>query len=232
MQLVVGTGGPRPDTVPAMRIPAETTVVPAGTTVDTRLVRGLSARWSRPGDTIYLRVASAVLVRGRLAIPAGSFLEASVTRIAEQTAPDRSLELDLRIRRLLLPNGDIQDLFGADGTPNDRIPQRGVTGIATGTRSPNIDVVTTRVPVTFVADRAFIVDPRRSLASAFGRDVRVVGSPPRLECLSRSVDMSMPVTIPGTPGTPAIGDMPATPGTPDILLPGAPLTTQTWVPCS
>ncbi|HXT17572.1 MAG TPA: hypothetical protein VN706_18160 [Gemmatimonadaceae bacterium] len=37
--------------------------------------------------------------------------------------------------------------------------------------------------------------------------------------------------IPGTPPTPAIGDIPGSPGTPDIIIPGTPAGPDRWEPC-
>lgn len=37
--------------------------------------------------------------------------------------------------------------------------------------------------------------------------------------------------IPGTPPTPAIGDIPAVPGTPDVIVPGTPPTPARWERC-
>lgn len=39
------------------------------------------------------------------------------------------------------------------------------------------------------------------------------------------------VVIPGTPPTPALGDVPATPGTPPQVIPGIPPTPGYWVVC-
>jgi len=38
-------------------------------------------------------------------------------------------------------------------------------------------------------------------------------------------------TIPGTPPTPAVGDIPGTPGTPDVIVPGTPPTPAHWERC-
>jgi len=39
------------------------------------------------------------------------------------------------------------------------------------------------------------------------------------------------VIIPGTPGTPAIGDLPGTPGTPPLIIPGTPDAPGYWFAC-
>ena len=160
----------------------------------TRLAQPWSARLARPGDSIYLRVASALLVGGEVVIPAGSFLEATVNSVPDRPSANR-LELRLRFRRLLNAQGDIADVFAIDDVPNDSAYRRGVTAIAD---VPGRDqVVTTGSTIVLVVEGALTVDPRRSLARAFGRAVRVVGSPPRLECLVQSVVPTPDVIIPG-----------------------------------
>ena len=88
-----------------------------------------------------------------------------------------------------------------------------------------------RSTVALVMESAFTVDPRRGRATALGERVRVVGTPPRVECLVQSITPTPDVVIPGTPPTPAIGDFPGTPGTPDIVIPGTSNVAQTWQPC-
>ena len=39
------------------------------------------------------------------------------------------------------------------------------------------------------------------------------------------------VIVPGTPGTPAMGDVPATPGIPSMVIPGTPGTPGFWYAC-
>jgi hypothetical protein len=215
--------------VPTMRASAESSlVVPAGSRMLTYLAQPLSVQSARPGDTLYLRVASALLLGGQAVIRAGSYLEATVSSLPTRASSSR-IEIGLQFRRLLGAQGDIADVFSLDALPNDNAYRRGVTVLAD---LPGRDlVVTMRAPIALVAQSAFTVDTRRSLARAFGRNVRVVGSPPRQECLVQSVVSSPDVIIPGTPPTPAIGDFPGTPGTPDIIMPGTPNVSQLWQPC-
>ena len=162
-------------------------------------------------------MASPLLVGGQAAITAGSYVEATVNSTPTQASNGR-IEIGLRFRRLLGAQGDIADVFSLDTLPNDSTYRRGITAVAD--LPGRGQVVTMRSAIALVVESAFTVDTRRSLASAFGRTVRVLGSPPRLECLVQSVLPSPDVIIPGTPPTPAIGDFPGTPGTPDIIIPG------------
>jgi hypothetical protein len=138
------------------------------------------------------------------------------------------LELGVRLRRLITAQGDIADVFVTRRAPNDSMYRRGVLAVAD---FPGRDQVVTMAPtVALVAEDAFTVDTRRSLARAFGRRVRVVGSPPRIECFVEAV-ATPGSRIPGTPPTPPIGDIPGTPGTPDIVLPETPGIRESWQLC-
>jgi hypothetical protein len=226
---VIHVNPAKPLPVPTTRASAETSlVVTPGLRMLTYLGEPLSAQSARPGDTIYLRVASALFVGGQAVIAAGSYIEATVNRITTQASSGR-IEIGLRFRRLLGAQGDVADIFSVDAAPNDSTYRRGVTAVAD--LPGRGQVVTMRSSIALVVESAFTVDTRRSLASAFGRKFRVVGSPPRLECLAQSVMWSPDVIIPGTPPTPAIGNFPGTPGTPDIIMPGTSNLSELWEPC-
>lgn len=223
---VIHVGPAAPVVVPGTVVAETSLVVPAGSRVLTRLTQALSVRATRPGDTIYLRVTAPLAVGGRMVISTGSYVEGIVSNVLERASPGR-VELGLRVRRLLSAQGDIADIFAA--APNDGANRRGVVAVAD---LPGRDQVVTMVStVALVVESAFTVDTRRSLATALGHRVRVIGSPPRVECLVESAAPTPDVRIPGTPPTPAIGDLPGTPGTPDIVIPGAPNATELWQPC-
>lgn len=222
----------RHTTADSMLALAETSaVLPAGSRVLTRLAQPLSLRSALPADTIYFHVVSAVRVGRQMVIPRGAFVEATISNLDERDVNGR-LEVRLRLRRLIDAGGDIADFFAVDASPNDSAYRRGVIGVAE-VESPgdNGDILPTGSPITLVAQSAFTADTHRSLASAFGGAARVVGSPPRLECFVASRITTPDVRIPGTPGTPAVGDFPAVPSTPDVVLPGTPTSLGHWQPC-
>ena len=59
---------------------------------------------------------------------------------------------------------------------------------------------------------------------------RMLVQEPR-SCFAPGFPGTPDITIPGSPGMPAIGDFPGTPGTPDIVIPGAPATPGYWYRC-
>jgi hypothetical protein len=214
--------------VPPSPVSKETSlVVPAGARLLTRLGHALSVRAVRPGDTIYLRVAAPLTIGGQAVVAAGSYVEVIVNNVPEQASAGR-IGPGVRLRRLITAQGDIADVFVARRAPSDSMYRRGVLAVAD---LPGRDqVVTMAATVALVVEDAFTVDTRRSLARAFGRRVRVVGSPPRIECLVEAA-AAPGSRIPGTPPTPAIGDIPGTPGTPDIVLPETPGIRESWQLC-
>lgn len=211
---------------------AETSaVIPAGSRVLTRLTQPLSMRSALPGDTIYFRVVSAVRVGTQLAIPRGALVEATISNLSERGVNGRP-ELRLRLRRLIDAGGDMADLFAVDASPNDSTYRRGIIAVTdAGGRGDNGDILATGSPIALVAQSAFTVDTHPSRATAFGSAVRVIGSPPRLECFVASTITTPDVRIPGTPGAPAVGDLPAVPSTPDVVLPGTPISLGHWQSC-
>lgn len=219
----------RASLVPARRAYAETSlVVPAGSRILARLAEPLLARSARPGDTIYLRLATPLLVADQTVIDSGSFVEATVSS-APQLESSGRIDMGLRLRRVVSRQGDVADVFAVNPAPNDSAYRRGVAAVAD---LPGRDqVVTMGASIAVVVNGGFTVDTRRSLASALGRRVRLGGSPPRIECLVQSMVPTPDIRIPGTPATPPIGDTPGSPGTPDIVIPGVPRATEFWQPC-
>src|SRR5690349_22722060 len=178
----------------APSVSAETAlVVPAGSRMRAHLAQPMSARATRVGDTIYLRVSSPLVVDGRAVIPAESFIEATVRRAPEQTSAGR-LEIGLRFRRVISARGDLADVFTVGAAPND---DGGVTAVAD--LPAGDQVVTMSSTIALVVETAFTVDSRQSLASTLGRRVRVIGSPPRVECLVQATVAAPDIHIPGTP---------------------------------
>ena len=142
-------------------------VVPAGTTVLTLLERELSVKSARPGDSIYVRVASAVRVDTQTVIPTGSVIQATLNSIAERSALDRGFQLTIRFRRLIRPGGSVVDVFVIARAPDDTTYRRGATAVAELALSPGRGEVLPRgSTILLVMRSSFTVDSRRLIASA------------------------------------------------------------------
>lgn len=212
---------------------AETTfVIPARSRVSVSLEHSLPLASVRPGDTVYFRVLSSLQVEHRRAIPAETFIEATVRYASAPARPDRQRELGIRVRRLIYGNGDIGDVFATgEAAPNDSTNRRGIPATLAVARPGDERVLPRGAPFELVIGRAFVVDEHRAVGGALAGDVRLAGSPPHLECFVRGAAATPDVVIPGTPPTPAVGELPGTPGTPDVRIPGTPAQKGTWRPC-
>jgi len=79
--------------------------VPPGTEVLLSLVRPVSTRTTKAGDKVYLQTTAPVLVGGKLAIPAGTFLEGTLDKAVHASWASRRGEIHLRLASLVFGNG-------------------------------------------------------------------------------------------------------------------------------
>lgn len=79
--------------------------IPQGTHLLLRMVNSISTRTARPGDRVYLRAASPVLVNGQFVVPVDSYAEGVVTRSVRSGRVKGRAELAIRIDTLTLPSG-------------------------------------------------------------------------------------------------------------------------------
>jgi len=92
---------------------ASTFTIPAGSTVDLVNTRVVWMKSANPGDTLYLQVTEPLLIGDAAAIPAGTFVQATLVALALPTRDDDQAVLHLRFDKLIFPNGYIVLL--ADG---------------------------------------------------------------------------------------------------------------------
>ena len=114
---------PSRDTPPPFEnVPAADFVVKAGTRLPLRLINSVSTKHSVPGDRVYLETAYPVFAQGRVVIPTGSYVQASLTEVKRAGKVKGKSELFLRFDSITLPNGTTRDfrarLSQADGKLN------------------------------------------------------------------------------------------------------------------
>lgn len=95
----------RPSAPPA---PAEI-VVPAGTRIPLALRTPVNTKHSREGDRVYLETQFPVTIDGHIVIPAGSYVNGTVTTSKAAGIVKGKGELFLRFDSLTLPNGVTRD---------------------------------------------------------------------------------------------------------------------------
>jgi type IV secretion system protein VirB10 len=101
--------------------PAPTSfTIPAGTHVLLTLTNPVSTKGSKEGDHVYLQTAIPIAQEGRIVIPRGSYVQASITKTKAAGRGSEKGELYLRFDSLTLPNGVSRD-FNARLTSADTV---------------------------------------------------------------------------------------------------------------
>ena len=136
---------PRPMLVrPEARTPraaqADVTV-PAGTRIALALRNSVDTKHSKEGDRIYLETIYPVAAGGRIVVPAGSFVNGTVTISKPAGKPKGKGELYIRFDSLTLPNGATRDFHSHLGSAEGKTVDR-EEGKVSGERDTGRDVGT------------------------------------------------------------------------------------------
>ena len=86
--------------------------VQPGTRIPLSLVNSVGAMGAAPGDPVYLQTTFPIVVDGRIAIPAGSYVSGAVTDVKRAGRVKGRSEIHLRFHTLTLPNGVVRDFGG------------------------------------------------------------------------------------------------------------------------
>lgn len=195
-----------------------TVVVERGTKIFAQIDRSLSTDSVSRGDRLSMHVAEPLVVGHRVVIPAGAVIEAVLEGVDASPRGEQRVELSMLLTSLRYPTGrdfDLQQLHAA-------AVLRGASEFYLGAGST----------IEIVAQEAFAVDERLTVA-ATPESRRTSMIPPREQrkCWIGGTPGTPDIIIPGTPPTPAVGDIPGSPGTPDIIVPGTPATPPMLGPC-
>lgn len=98
----------------------DTFVVPTGTHIALNMINSVSTKHSSPGDRIYLESAFPVVISGHILIPAGSYVEGTVTEVRRPGRVKGKGELYVRFDSLTLPNGVTRDFRSRLGSIDAR----------------------------------------------------------------------------------------------------------------
>ncbi len=100
-------------------------VVAAGTRIPLALINSVSTKHSTAGDRVYLQTVYPVMAQNRIVIPAGSYVEGTVTDVRRPRRYKGKCELYVRFDSLTLPNGVTRDfrarLSGLDATVDAKL---------------------------------------------------------------------------------------------------------------
>jgi hypothetical protein len=84
---------------------AQSVTVPAGTAIPLTLVSPIKSRSTKRGDTVRAMVAFPVTTGTQLAIPAGTYVEGTVTRLVPNTLKNKMPEVEIHFTRMVFTNG-------------------------------------------------------------------------------------------------------------------------------
>ena len=79
--------------------------VPRGTHVLLRFVNSVSSRTARPGDYVYLRTASPIVLGDRITVPVNSYVQGEIASVKRAGRVHGRAEVGVRIDKLTLPSG-------------------------------------------------------------------------------------------------------------------------------
>jgi len=105
--------------VPTSAVPSQSSKakveVPTGTHIPLVLHNAISTRSARPGDPVYFETLFPVMIDGRVAIPAGSYVSGEVTESKRPGRVKGRGELMIRLNTLILPNAYMVNLNAVPG---------------------------------------------------------------------------------------------------------------------
>lgn len=115
----------QPTPTQTAQAPATRTItVPVGTAIPLTLMTPIKSKSTKPGDSVRAVVAFPVTVGSQLAIPAGSYVEGTVTRVTAKPLSNQQPTLTVHFSRLLFSNGYAVDLNG-ENTQAMLLPEDG-----------------------------------------------------------------------------------------------------------
>ena len=80
-------------------------VVPAGTRLPLVLHNAVTTRNARPGDPVYLETLFPVVIKDRILIPAGTYVQGEIQEAKRPGKVKRPGEIRMRLNSMILPNG-------------------------------------------------------------------------------------------------------------------------------
>ena len=89
--------------------------VPTGTHIPLVLHNGISTRSARPGDPVYFETLFPVMIDGRVAIPAGTYISGEVTEAKRPGRVKGRAELMVKLTTMILPNAYTVNLNASPG---------------------------------------------------------------------------------------------------------------------
>jgi hypothetical protein len=90
---------------PAPKASAEKLVVPAGTRMPLVLHNAVTTRNAHPGDPVYLETLFPIVIKDRILIPAGTYVQGEIQEARRPGKVKGQGEIRMRLNSMILPNG-------------------------------------------------------------------------------------------------------------------------------
>ena len=96
-----------------------------GTRIPLSLINSVSTKQAVEGDRVYMETAFPILAKGKIILPVGSYVAATVTKVKRPGRVKGKAELFIRFDSLTLPNGVTRDfrarIGGLDGQASEKL---------------------------------------------------------------------------------------------------------------
>src|SRR6202158_953507 len=89
----------------SQKAPAETLVVPVGTHIHLVLHSAVTTRNAKPGDPVYFESLFPIVVKGRILIPVGTYVQGKIVEAKRPGKVKGVGEVRMRLTSMILPNG-------------------------------------------------------------------------------------------------------------------------------
>jgi len=204
-------------------------VVPAGRTVPLEITQPVFAKSAAVGEAIFAETVFPVTVNGRMAIPAGTYVQGQIDSLSRPGIFSPHAQFQIHFTRLVFANGytfdfsAIQNLTSVQAPgPNPAVPDASpATDVIPAVANVYV-AVTLRNDVLLDNGTQFdmiLQEPVQLISASVAAAVRVSKPPLIGHFETASTCRAIPATQ-GTPDT-VIPGTPGTSGTPDIVIPGA-----------
>jgi type IV secretion system protein VirB10 len=127
--------------------PRQTVTLPPNTHVLLVLKNAISSKTARPGDAVYLQTSFPVVQDGRVAIPAGTYVQGVIDSAKRSGRIKGRAEIQMHFTRLVYPNGYMVSMasnVGAqDSNDSQRVEDKEGTVKAEGTKGRDAATIAT-----------------------------------------------------------------------------------------
>jgi len=105
---------------------SQTITVPAGTVIPMTLLSQIKSKSTKVGDTVRAQVAFPITAGTQIAIPAGTYVEGTVTSLTARMKKTGQPDVQIHFTRLLYANGYVASLDAVNTQASNDIPGLGL----------------------------------------------------------------------------------------------------------